>query len=139
MAWLPKQRVLASGDIVVAPVAFGGGSYPAEWKTTIDKIATYDFDVLVPGHGLPQRDKTYLRTIGESLDDVVSQARALADQNVPIENVQQKIDFTKQRTRLVNDDPWLLPWLEADWEPIAICAFEEAKGISIVQGRSCKP
>jgi hypothetical protein len=42
------------------------------------------------------------------------------------------------RELLVQNDPWLLQWLEADWEPIAICALQEAKGISIVQGKSCR-
>ena len=139
VAWLPKQRIFVSGDIVVSPVAFGGGSYPAEWKKVIDNIAAYDFDILVPGHGLPQHDKKYLSALGAALDDVATQARTFVAQGVSIEDAQEKMNFSKQRELLVQNDPWLLQWLEADWEPIAICAFQEAKGISIVQGKSCRP
>src|SRR4051812_9327162 len=38
IAWLPKQKIVASGDIVVSPVPFGFGSFPAEWIETLGKL-----------------------------------------------------------------------------------------------------
>ncbi len=95
--------------------------------------------MLIPGHGLPQTDKVYVEKLIAALQDVDSQVQSRIKQGVSVEQIQEKMDFTRQRTSLVQDDPWLTEFLEGDWEPIAICAYEEAKGIAILQGKGCRP
>jgi glyoxylase-like metal-dependent hydrolase (beta-lactamase superfamily II) len=60
LAWLPNQRIVATGDIVVAPIPFGFGSYSGDWIDTIGKVKTLGFTTLIPGHGVPQADSGYL-------------------------------------------------------------------------------
>lgn len=138
VVWLPKQKLLAVGDIVVSPVPFGGGSYPEEWAKVLTEIDKFDFDVLIPGHGLPQTDKVYLEKLITAMQDVDSQVHSLIKQGVSVEHIQEKMDFARQRIALVQDDPWLTEFLQGNWEPIAICAYEEAKGIAIIQGKGCR-
>ena len=35
IAWLPRQRVMATGDLLVAPVPFGFNAYPAQWQAAL--------------------------------------------------------------------------------------------------------
>lgn len=58
--YLPKERVLVSGDLLVDPVPFALSSYPTEWLQALGKIAALDTAVIVPGHGMPFRDKALL-------------------------------------------------------------------------------
>jgi glyoxylase-like metal-dependent hydrolase (beta-lactamase superfamily II) len=139
VVWLPKQKVIAAGDIVVSPVPFGGGSYPGEWAKVLASIHEFDYKVLIPGHGLPQTSKAYVEELISALQDVNSQVQAQIKQGVTIEQVQEKMDFTRQRNALVHDNPWLTEFLERDWEPVAICAYQEQKGIAILQGKGCQP
>jgi len=52
MAYLPQHKILFTGDVGffwVAPLA--NNSYISKWVETCDKIAGWDVDVIVPGHG----------------------------------------------------------------------------------------
>jgi len=52
MAYLPKQKILFSGDVGffwVAPLA--NNSYISKWVESANRILGWDVDVIVPGHG----------------------------------------------------------------------------------------
>ncbi len=55
VVWLPQQKIVFSGDIVVLPVPYGFNSYPGEWTGGLADICGLAYDVLVPGHGRPPR------------------------------------------------------------------------------------
>ncbi|HJR82471.1 MAG TPA: MBL fold metallo-hydrolase, partial [Sphingomicrobium sp.] len=84
LAWLPKQKILATGDIVVAPSPFGFGSFPADWIETIGKLKAMGFVTLIPGHGRPQKDTAYLDKLIAAIRDVRAQVGPLAKQ-MPLE------------------------------------------------------
>ncbi len=52
--YFPSERVLHSGDLLVAGAPFcdtsAGGSIK-EWDQTLQKALQYDFDTVIPGHG----------------------------------------------------------------------------------------
>ena len=52
MAYLPKEKILFAGDVAFFWVApYANNSYISKWIETCDKIAGWDVDVIVPGHG----------------------------------------------------------------------------------------
>lgn len=51
VTFLPRQKVIVTGDLVVAPYPYGAESYPAEWIAVLKKLEGFDFTTLVPGHG----------------------------------------------------------------------------------------
>ena len=59
--YLPAEKIVITGDLLVNPVAFALSSYPTGWLRTLEKIDALDAAVIVPGHGEPLRDKTLLR------------------------------------------------------------------------------
>jgi len=59
--YLPNEKVIVTGDLLVNPVSFALSCYPTGWLRTLEKIDTLDASVIIPGHGAPLRDKTLLR------------------------------------------------------------------------------
>lgn len=52
MAYLPKQKILFAGDVAFFYVApYANNSCISQWIDTCDRIANWDVDVIVPGHG----------------------------------------------------------------------------------------
>ena len=134
VAWLPEQRIVMTGDIVVSPVPFGFFSYPADWLETIAKLKALNFALLVPGHGEPQRDASYLDRLAATIRDVRDQVGPLARQGLALDEVRKRVDFSSQ-TALFGTTPPLRRGFESLWlQPMIENAWREAKGLPIVQG-----
>ena len=95
VAWLPKQKIIATGDIVVSPYPYGFGSFPADWIETLKKIKALGFTTLLPGHGEPQTDTTYIDNLIAAITDIRAQVGPLAKQGLSKEEIKKKVDFSK--------------------------------------------
>jgi glyoxylase-like metal-dependent hydrolase (beta-lactamase superfamily II) len=134
IAWLPKQKIVVTGDIVVSPYPFGFGSYPADWIATIGKIKALRFTTLLPGHGGPQTDAAYLDKLVASMRDLRAQVGPLARSGMPLEEVRKKVDFSKS-IALFGDTPRVKANLQGlFFDPMIKSAYLEARGEKIVQG-----
>ena len=134
VVWLPKQRVLVAGDIVVAPVPFGFGSYPSDWIRTLEKLQAYDFKVLIPGHGAPQHDRTYLVRLVAAIEEIRAKVAPLVRQGASLDDARKHLDFADQAQGFVGADPWLRRWFKEYWiGPFLTSAYKEARGEPIIQ------
>jgi glyoxylase-like metal-dependent hydrolase (beta-lactamase superfamily II) len=134
LVWLPRQRILITGDVVTAPIPFGYGSYPAEWRAVLARVRAYRFRLLVPGHGASERDRAYLDRLDALLAEVQAQVAPLARQGLPLKEVQAKVTLEDQATAFTGGDPWLRRWFGEYWtKPIVASAYREATGQPIVQ------
>ena len=134
VVWLPKQRVLVAGDIGVAPVPFGFGSYPNDWIHTLEKLQAYDFKVLIPGHGAPQHDRTYLARLVAAIEEVRTKVAPLVRQGVSLDDARKQLDFSDQAQGFVGADTWLRRWFKEYWiGPLLTSAYKEARGEPIIQ------
>jgi cyclase len=59
--YLPKEKIVITGDLLVNPISFALSSYPTGWLRTLEHIDSLEANVIVPGHGEPLRDKALLR------------------------------------------------------------------------------
>jgi len=134
LAWLPKQKIVATGDIVVSPMPFGFGSFSGDWIETIGKIKALGFATLIPGHGQPQRDSAYLDKLVSALTDLRAQIFPLAKAGLSLEEVRKKVDFSKS-IDLFGTTPRLRANVPAlFFEPMTGSVYKEALGQPIVQG-----
>ena len=58
--YLPREKLLLIGDLIVNPVTFALSGYPTEWLRALERIDRLDFDTMVTGHGAALRDRTIL-------------------------------------------------------------------------------
>jgi cyclase len=73
IVYLPREKILAAGDLLDHPVPYLGGGYPLELIATLEKMAAIDFETVVPGHGKVLRGKAYLEQVIEFLRVITSQ------------------------------------------------------------------
>jgi glyoxylase-like metal-dependent hydrolase (beta-lactamase superfamily II) len=58
--YLPKEKILITGDLLVNPISFALSCYPTGWLRTLERMDQLDATVIVPGHGEPLQDRTLL-------------------------------------------------------------------------------
>jgi cyclase len=73
--FLPDERVLITGDLLVNPISFALSCYPTEWVNVLDKLDALDAAVIVPGHGEPLRDKTLLHATRDVFKELLRRGR----------------------------------------------------------------
>jgi glyoxylase-like metal-dependent hydrolase (beta-lactamase superfamily II) len=137
VVWLPREKVLASGDLVVAPIPYGFGSFPAEWIDTLDRLAAFEFELLVPGHGPLMRDRAHIQAVQAMLREVRAQAKTAVAAGHDLATFKQELDFAAHARAIVGDDARKQALFKDWWsDPIARSAWLEARGEPIVQGAS---
>ena len=132
---VPDLRLLVSGDLVVAPTPYGFGSYPGDWLTALATLKALDWDMLIPGHGDPMRDRDYLNQLTDLIADFRAQATIAVAQGQNLEAFRASLDTAEWQTRFAAEDPLLQRLFQAWWvTPFSDSAWREASGLPIVQG-----
>ena len=135
IAWLPRQRIVATGDLVVSPIPYGFDSYGASWQSVLGKLIALHARVIIPGHGLPMRDDSYLKVLRDMLSDLRARMAIIG----PKEDLEQaKRDmapaFAQYQKRFAGDDPWRKKWFVQLWQdPIVSSLWRESRGAPIEQ------
>ena len=136
IGWLPKQRIVATDDLVVSPIPYGFDSYAASWQSDLDKLLALHARIIIPGHGLPMRSDSYLK----HLRDMLSDLRARMAMIGPRENLEQATKdlapaFAQYQKRHARDDPWRQRWFVQLWQdPIISSLWRESRSLPIEQG-----
>lgn len=135
VAWLPRQKILVSGDLVVAPIPYAAHTYPGAWIATLRRMeADYPFRVLIPGHGAAQTDRAYVDRVIAALEAVRAQVAPLKD--LPLDEVRTRVDLTAVKAGFTGDDPWLRFLIDAVFTGDLVSnAWKEARGEMVVQGK----
>jgi glyoxylase-like metal-dependent hydrolase (beta-lactamase superfamily II) len=128
IAWLPKEKVLFSGDLVeYGATPYCGDAHFTDWPGTLDRLASFGPQALVPGRGeaLTTQEKVS-QGIAETrafLEDVFKIAKAGAAADQPLKQVYD--------TALRELRPKYGHWVIFDHcMPFDVSrAYDEAKGI----------
>jgi len=94
VVYLPKERVLITGDLVGSGLPYLGDGYIDEWATTLERLPSLAWDVMLPGHGAPVRDRTRPLQLAALLRDFHRQATALLDQGLSVDDAEPRIDVS---------------------------------------------
>jgi len=74
--YLPKEKILLLGDLIVNPVTFALSGFPTEWLRVLEKVDALDATTIVTGHGPPLHDKTLLRATMEVFRVLLREGKA---------------------------------------------------------------
>jgi len=136
VVFLPKERVVATGDLLVYPIPFCFGSYYGEWIDTLAAVDALPVDVIVPGHGPVMRDRDYLHTVQDLLRAIVAETRKAVADGLTLEQAKEKIKLPEWRARLAPDDSGRGPAFDAFvLAPAIERAYRQAKGEDPGEGR----
>ncbi|HSK43313.1 MAG TPA: MBL fold metallo-hydrolase [Candidatus Binatia bacterium] len=90
--YLPKEKILVTGDILLTPYPFTiGGTYPAEWLSTLEKFAALAPNLIIPGHGEPETNTDFLRGSIALFQDVMQQVKADKAKGMTVEQTTEAL------------------------------------------------
>ena len=127
--WLPEEKILATGDIVVRPTPYGFYSYPRSWARVLRELKTYGAKYIVPGHGELMTDTSYLDLLAETMDLVADQVDAAVKVGKSLDETRAAMDWSPVEKRFTGDDG-MLPFLFNIWfkTPIVEAQYNLSSG-----------
>ena len=104
VVYLPRERILISGDLIVHPVPLvGSTSYPLEYGSTLEALLALDAKVIIPGHGPIMRDTSYVRSMVALLRSLKQQAEASNLRGETLEQLRKNMNLGNLQTVFTGD------------------------------------
>ena len=108
VVYLPKDKIVATGDILDHPVPYMFGGFPVDFPNTLEKLATLDFQTIVPGHGEVLHDKSYIAQVADLMKAVNWEVEKEINEGKTLEEVQEQLpksfEVEKWRAKFAGDD-----------------------------------
>ena len=102
---LPQDGIVATGDLVVAPIPLVGGdqSHVTEWSATLEKIVALRPRIIVPGHGPVIRDMNYVNQMSQLFADITQRTKYAVARGETLDQARKSIDLTDWKTRFAGE------------------------------------
>jgi glyoxylase-like metal-dependent hydrolase (beta-lactamase superfamily II) len=107
--YLPAEKIVLTGDLLVNPIAFALSSYPSGWLRTLEAIDALDAAILVPGHGEPLRDETLLHAHMNVMRELLKAGKESKTRGLDADQAKEEV-FPRLRDDMLtmtHDDPKL--------------------------------
>lgn len=99
VVYLPEARVLIAGDLLQPGLPYLGDAYVPDYIETLESVKRLDFDVVVPGHGEPFRDRSRIDFLQDYLADFWAQVTQQFQNGASVEEAMQRIDLRAHAER----------------------------------------
>jgi glyoxylase-like metal-dependent hydrolase (beta-lactamase superfamily II) len=127
--YLPRERIVATGDLVVSPTPFAFFSTLSAWPATLRRLARLDATTMVPGHGDVMHDWAYVNKLAALIDTTWRQVQTSVAAGADLEATRKAVNVdgfratfgsgTPERRKRAFDGLYLNPAVES--------AFNELK------------
>jgi cyclase len=110
IVYLPHEKILITGDLVVYPSQYESGSFSREWLDVYKKLSEFEFSQLLPGHGPVQNDKEYLSFLIALFEEIIAQVNEVINDGETLEQVQKRVtheSVTAQLLKNVKNKPYV--------------------------------
>jgi cyclase len=88
--YLPKEKIVITGDAVIGWTPYMGDGYPEDWVATLDRLAQLDFTHIIMGHGAPA-GRDWLRTFRGYIHDMVEGVREQVAAGATLDEVKDRL------------------------------------------------
>lgn len=109
--YLPDEKIVVTGDLLVNPISFALSCYPTGWLRTLEHIDALDAVILVPGHGEPLRDKDLLRAHIALFRELLRGGQEARAKGLDADQAREVLMSTPTlqalKSRITHDDPAL--------------------------------
>jgi cyclase len=95
VAYLPKEKVVITGDLLTNGIPFMRDAYPVEWVATLQALRNLDWDVAIPGHGDVQHGKDQIDKLISYMQDMVAAVKDSVAKGQTLEEAKKSIDLSK--------------------------------------------
>jgi cyclase len=95
VVYLPKDKIVCTGDLMESQPAYMGDGQFNEWIATLEALKKLDFETVLPGHGSPFKDaRPHITAFQGYLRDVVKQVAEFRRQGITAVEAAQKVDLS---------------------------------------------
>ena len=114
MVLLPAERIVFTGDFMLGQpdnprLSYMGDGFVDEWPASLGRLKQLEFDIIVPGHGEPFRDRGQIDLYQRYLTDFWAQVSNLRAQGLSTAEATDRVDMSEYETqygaRVRNVDP----------------------------------
>lgn len=106
MVYIPTQKILVTGDIVVSPVPYAFNTINNDWIKILKQISSMEnVNVIIPGHGNVVGDKKYINDVADLLGTTTVKIKEYFDKNYTQQETLKKIDLEVYRVKFAGTDP----------------------------------
>jgi cyclase len=88
--YLPREKVVMTGDAVIGWTPYMGDGYPEDWPSTLDNLARLDFTHIIMGHGAVA-GREWLETFRGYIRDMVEAVRREVATGATLDEVKQRV------------------------------------------------
>ena len=130
IVYLPNEKILASGDLLVHPVPYLFGDISVDHANTLQLMSQLDVETIVPGHGEVLHGKDYIYQVMEFLKAVNAavereiNAGATSSDEVGL-MLPKAVDINSWREKFAGDDPSNASFFDANLHSLIASAFEQ--------------
>jgi glyoxylase-like metal-dependent hydrolase (beta-lactamase superfamily II) len=131
VVFLPQEKIVITGDLLVYPIPYFYDGYPIEWIQTLQNLAALDADTVVPGHGPILHGKAQIYLVRDLIKSAVDQMNEKLRQTGPalmqnLDDVKSGVDLTAFRERFAGTDKDLSAAFDDEASRLVKLVFEEA-------------
>lgn len=94
VVFLPQERIVFTGDLMLPSVSYMGDAHVDEWPATLERLKTLDFEWVLPGHGQPFSDRQVIANFQSYLRDLWGKTARMKSEGVTVEQAAADIDMT---------------------------------------------
>jgi len=102
VVYLPKDKVLITGDLLTNGIPFMRDAYPSQWISVLEAIQALDWEQVIPGHGGVQKGKDQLAKLTAYMKDMVAAVRDAVAKGMSQEDALKSIDLSKHAASFPN-------------------------------------
>ena len=99
---LPRERIVATGDLVVWPVPYATNAYVRDWVGTLERLMQLPAETIVPGHGPVMKDWSYGRRVKAALETASSEVAAAKKTGLGLEETTKSVQLPEVRTTFLD-------------------------------------
>lgn len=99
IAYLPRERILFAGDILVYPVPYTTLVFPMAWMHVLKQLEQYPVSALVPGHGQVMADHQYTTRVRELFETIAFKLDSLYRRGYTIPAIADSVDVSGLREK----------------------------------------
>ena len=93
VVYLPKERMVATGDLMVNGTSYMGDAFFTDWIDTIEAVKKLDIGTVLPGHGAAFTDMAKLTHWQAYVRDFWGQAQKFHKAGTPWEEAAKQVDL----------------------------------------------
>ncbi|WP_435010185.1 MBL fold metallo-hydrolase [Tundrisphaera lichenicola] len=92
IAYVPSERVVATGDLLHGLLPYMGDGFPDEWPATLRALEALDFDRVIPGHGGVQEGKSVLAEFRGYVEELTEKVTRGVERGIALDELQKTVN-----------------------------------------------